>query len=196
MKAVKVFSDPKALELVADGTRRRIIYLLRARDYSVAQIAAELDMTPQAIYHHVRKMLDTGLIEVAKEERVEHFIETYYRAAAELFEFSYGEVSHMKMEAPKVKAILEALTKVGLTSDFDEETVAQYMDISQRMGALWGCCRPEVANRIAELDELDFITKQEAMKISSTLSMSDEQFDELQILERESRALLRKKIVQ
>ncbi|MBN1682220.1 transcriptional regulator, partial [Candidatus Bathyarchaeota archaeon] len=58
MKDIKIFNDPKAFEVAADKTRRRIIHLLRARELSVAQIASELEMTPQAIYHHTKKMLE------------------------------------------------------------------------------------------------------------------------------------------
>ena len=76
---------------MADDTRRRVIYLLRAKEMTVSQIASELQKTPQGIYHHIRKLLDAGMVEVAKEERVDHFIETYYRATAEVFEFIHGE---------------------------------------------------------------------------------------------------------
>ena len=90
---------------------------------------------------------------------------------------------------------MEALTEIGLTSAFDEETIGKYAAISAKIGALHGCCRPEVVEKISELEDLDFLTKQGAMKIASTLSMSDEQFDELQRLEEEARDLLRPKIV-
>jgi DNA-binding transcriptional ArsR family regulator len=126
MRTLKVFKDAKSFELAADPTRRRIIHLLRARELSVSLIADELKMTPQAIYHHVRKMLDAGLIEVAKEERVDHFIETYYRATAELFEFSYGETSDQKYKEARTKEALQALTRIGLTIPIDEETIAKY----------------------------------------------------------------------
>ena len=60
MRTVKVFNDTKAFEIAADKTRRRIVHLLHARVLSVSQIADELEMTPQAIYHHIWKML--GLV--------------------------------------------------------------------------------------------------------------------------------------
>src|SRR5438445_112154 len=91
MKAFKMIKDPEAFRLLADETRRRIIYLLRAKEMTVSQIAAELNLTPQAIYHHIRKLRDSDLVEVAREERVDHFIETYYRATAEMFNLSHGE---------------------------------------------------------------------------------------------------------
>ncbi len=41
----------------------------------------------QSIFHYPN--VDKGLVDIAKEERVDHFIETYYRAAAEIFSSSY-----------------------------------------------------------------------------------------------------------
>ena len=66
MRAFKVIKDPKAFQLIGDETRRRVIYLLRAKDLTVSQIAADLDRTPQAIYHHIGKLKEAGMIEVAK----------------------------------------------------------------------------------------------------------------------------------
>ena len=86
MKSVKVFKDPGAFKILADETRRKIIYLLRVKERTVSQIAEELGKTPQVIYHHIRKLLDAGMVEVAKEVRIDHFIETYYQATAEVFE--------------------------------------------------------------------------------------------------------------
>src|SRR3989442_13758343 len=90
MKPVKMITDPVAMELLGDDTRRRIIYLLRTRELTISQIAEELRMTPQAIYHHIKKLWPAQLVEVAREEKVDNFIDTYYRAAAEAFSFSWG----------------------------------------------------------------------------------------------------------
>ena len=196
MRTLKVFKDAKAFELAADPTRRRVIHLLRARELSVSQIADELKMTPQAIYHHVRKMLDAGLIEVAKEERVDHFIETYYQAAAELFEFTYGETSDQKYKEARTKEVLKALTRIGLTLPIDEETISKYARISGKMNSVYQCCSPELAEKISQLEDLDSFTKQDAIEIASNISMKDKQFEELQTLQREARELLKPKLAQ
>jgi DNA-binding transcriptional ArsR family regulator len=193
MRTLKVFKDAKAFELAADPTRRRIIHLLRARELSVSQIADELDMTPQAIYHHVRKMLVTGLIEVAKEERIDHFIETYYQAAAEIFEFTYGETSDQEYQEGRTKEALQALTKISLTLPIDEETISKYARLSAKMNSIHQCCTPELAEKISQLD-LDSFTKQDAIEIASNISMNDSQFEELQTLKREARELLKPKL--
>jgi DNA-binding transcriptional ArsR family regulator len=196
MRTLKVFKDPEAFELAADRTRRRIIHLLRARELSVSQIADELKMTPQAIYHHVRKMLDAGLIEVAKEERVDHFIETYYQATAELFEFTYGETSDEKYKEARTKEALQALTRIGLTIPIDEETIAKYAKLSAKMKSVYMLCSSEVADKISELEDLDHFTKQDAMEIASSVCMNDKQFEELQTLQREARELLKQKVAE
>jgi DNA-binding transcriptional ArsR family regulator len=193
MRTLKVFKDAKAFELAADPTRRRIIHLLRARELSVSQIADELDMTPQAIYHHVRKMIETGLIEVAKEERIDHFIETYYQAAAEIFEFTYGETSDQEYQEGRTKEALQALASVGLTLPIDEETISKYAKLAAKMNSTYKCCTPELVEKISQL-ELDSFTKQDAIEIASNICMSDKQFEELQLLKREARDLLQPKL--
>ena len=192
MRAFKVFSDPKAFELAADRTRRRIIHLLRARELSVSQIADELEMTPQAIYHHVRKLLDAGLIEVAREERIDHFIETYYRAAAEVFEFTYGDASGQEYQEARTKEALRALSRVGLVLQIDEETVSKLAKMFSRMHSAGS--KPDLEEKIAQLEGLDFFTKQDAAKIARELSMSDKQFDELLSIQREARELLKSRL--
>jgi DNA-binding transcriptional ArsR family regulator len=196
MRTLKVFKDAKAFELAADRTRRRIIHLLRARELSVSQMADELKMTPQAIYHHVRKMLDAGLIEVAKEERVDHFIETYYQAAAELFEFTYGETSDQEYKEARTKEALQALTRIGLTIPIDEETIAKYAKLSGRMKSVYMLCSSEIADKISELEDLDHFTKQDAIEIANSVCMNDKQFEELQTLQRQARELLKPKVAE
>jgi len=196
MRTLKVFKDAKSFELAADPTRRRIIHLLRARELAVSQIADELKMTPQAIYHHVRKMLDAGLIEVAKEERVDHFIETYYRATAELFEFSYGETSDQKFQEARTKEALQALTRIGLTVPMDEETITKYAKLAGKINTAYTLCSSELADKISQLEDIDHFCKQDAIEIASYICMNDKQFDDFQTLQREARALLRAKLAE
>src|SRR6266849_2349962 len=100
------------MDLMNDGTRRKIVDLLRAKEMAVIQIAEQLEKTPQAIYHHIGKMLDTGLIEVAKEERIGHFIETYYRATAEFFMFTNGEEKDEEYGEQRTRDALQAMNQL------------------------------------------------------------------------------------
>ena len=47
MKAIKVVDDPENFKLLADDTRRRIVFLLRAKEMTVSQIASNLEVTPR-----------------------------------------------------------------------------------------------------------------------------------------------------
>jgi DNA-binding transcriptional ArsR family regulator len=195
MKEIKIFNDPKAFEIAADKTRRRIIHLLRARELSVAQIADALDMTPQAIYHHIKRMLEVGLIEVAKEERVNHFIETYYQAAAEVYQFCYDIESSKEYSESRFRETLRALHQVGLTKPIDEETASRALLVMSRLNSIHRVCSLEIGEKISAVEGLDAFGKQDAIDIACNVSMSDDQFVEMQKLQGEMRAMLRQYLI-
>jgi DNA-binding transcriptional ArsR family regulator len=189
MKAFKLIKDPVAFQLLADETRRRIIYLLRAKEMAVSQIAAELSLTPQAIYHHIRKLRDAGMVEVAREERVDHFIETYFRAAAEMFHLWHGEGLSQGYSEQKVTEGLQALGKIGLRIRSDPEAVTRIVELEKRMNQIGE--RGEWVEVIAGLEDVDFFVKQDVTHLAKLLSMSDKDFTEYVNLMREHRKLIR-----
>jgi len=174
---------------MADDTRRRVIYLLRAKEMTVSQIASELQKTPQGIYHHIRKLLDAGLVEVAKEERVDHFIETYYRATAEVFEFIHGEGGSEKYGEQRTREALQALKQLGIDARADDEIIERLLKISKQMNEL--ALTPEMEERIQSLEGLDFIGKKHVADYLNLLTMSDKQFEEWLNFERTRRNLLK-----
>jgi len=189
LRTFKFVRDPNAFELMADDTRRRVIYLLRAKDMTVSQIASELQKTPQGIYHHIRKLLDAGLVEVAKEERVDHFIETYYRATAEVFEFIHGEGGSEKYGEQRTREALQALKQLGIDARADDEIIERLLKISKQMNEL--ALTPEMEERIQSLEGLDFIGKKHVADYLNLLTMSDKQFEEWLNFERTRRNLLK-----
>src|SRR2546430_15691966 len=78
-------------------------------------------------------MRDADLVEVAREERVDHFIETYYRATAEMFNLSHGEGMSPAYAAEKTTEALQALAKIGLRVRTDPEVVARIVELEKRM---------------------------------------------------------------
>jgi DNA-binding transcriptional ArsR family regulator len=193
LNTFKFIRDPNAFELMADETRRRVIYLLRAKEMTVSQLAAELQKTPQAIYHHIRKLLDAGLVEVAKEERVDHFIETYYRAAAEVFEFIHGEGGSEKYGEQRVREALQALNQLGIQARADDEIVLRMIKISKQMNEL--ALTQEMEEKIQKLEGLDFIGKKHVADYLNLLTMSDRKFEEWLNFERTRRNLLKSAVV-
>jgi len=191
MRTFKFFNDPAAFEVLADDTRRRMIYLLRANEQTVSQLAVSLKKTPQAIYHQIKILLDNGFVEVAKEERVDHFIETYYRATAEVFEFSHGENPGREV-AKQLKEVPEALAKIGLKVNADEELLAKVAKLEGKISALG--MRPELEEKVQQLEEVGFFTRQHAYRYAQMATMTDKQFDEMIAATRELRQLLAQSI--
>lgn len=194
MKAFKLIKDPEAFQLLADETRRKIIYLLRAKEMTVSQISAELGLTPQAIYHHIRKMRDAGMVEVAKEERIDHFIETYFRATAEMFNLSHGEGTSTAYMEQKAAETLQALSKIGLRVRTDPEVVTRLVELDKRMEQIGA--KQDWSEKIASLEDVDFFVKQEVAHVGKLFTMSDKEFNEYLDLIREQRRLLRSLVVE
>ncbi len=194
MQAFKVITDPKAFEIMADDTRRRIIHLLRARELTVSQIAENLDKTPQAIYHQIRKMVEAGLVEVAREERVDHFIETYYRATAEVFNFSHGEGNSQGVMEQRLKDSLRRLDDLGLKVKFDEATINKLVELFSNEEREF--LDPKLEAKIQKLEGVDLITKQSIAHLANLLTMSDYHFNRMLSQQRELRELLVSSLVE
>lgn len=188
MRAFKYVRDPRAFELLADETRRKIIYLLRAKEMTVSQLAGDLRITTQAVYHQINKLREAGLVEVAREERVDHFIETYYRATAEVFELHHGEAGD-ENSAKHFKEALESLPKVGLEVDADDELIKKVAQIHADMDSIG--LPTELEEKIAQLDDVAFFTKSRVYELAQLALMSDKQFDQMVAAEKALRSLMK-----
>ncbi len=190
MRSFKVITDPKAMELLGDETRRRVIYLLRGNEMSVSQLASQLDKTPQAIYHQIKKLNEAGLVEVAREQRIGHLVEAYYRATAEIFQFTHGSSgSPGSLSESQLRPILKALTKLGLAEELDDQAVGQIVSLQNRLFTLGS--RPGLEHEIEKMEELDFLAKQGLLEYAKMMSMADAEFQEFLDIHSRTRAILR-----
>ena len=189
MKSFKVIKDPDAFQLLADETRRRVIYLLRAKEMTVAQIAEELKLTPQAIYHHIRKLKDAEMVEVAREERVDHFIETYYRATAEMFNLAHGESGSSKVMEEQVREALGALSQLGLSAKVDSAVVSKIVQLIKHMK------EPDATSpwteKVNELEDVSYLAKQELLEFTYLMTTTDRDFENFLKCYRDLRKTLR-----
>jgi len=186
VRSVKVLTDPKAFELLADDTRRRIINLLKAKELTVSQLAEQIDKTPQNIYHHIRKLVDGGLLEVAREERIENFVEKYYRATAEIFEVTHG-TGEEDLNERETKQILQSLFSVGLVRKLEDQTLVKVLKILRRQGFIG--FSPDLSKKLEKLDA-GVVIKLHTVDYAQILMMNDKQFYEYQELQKELRDLL------
>ena len=191
MKAIKVVNDPQEFQLLADGTRRKIIFLLRATEMTVSQIASNLGLTPQAIYHHIKKLQKADLVAVAREERVGHLIESYYRATAEAFLCSVGVTpSGREFFEKQTKTTLDALVRVGFKLEYDEDDI-QYL--IEKQDELLKCCgeKDYEENLKDTLDDIDNNTLALVKDFGTLIASTDEEFKKKQQLQREFRDALK-----
>ena len=174
MKPIMTITDPEAVKVAVDETRRKILYLLRAKEMTVSKIAEELNLTPQTVYHHIKKLCDVEMVEVAKEVRVDHLIESHYRATAEVFHFTVGKSSNSKETAiEKMKSALEALKKIGYSIQYNQQTINELAELSIELEDCCDCRGNEEA--IAKLNDVDYFTKQEVQEYAGLLSMTDQE---------------------
>ena len=198
LKAIQVLRDPNTFQLLADGTRRKILYLLRVREMSVAELSKELKLTPQALYHHIKKLQEGGMVEVTREERSGHLIESYYRATAEDFLISTGKlqaktVQDRKLAEEMIISALQALNKVGAKLSMDKDKISQLVEI--RAGITDECCKDDeefvkAYDAIWNMDDVNILAKQIASEFLGTLTMSSEEFTKQQANRKKLRDLL------
>lgn len=193
MKYSKTLTDPEAFQLLADETRRKIVFLLRVKEMTVSQMASELGLTPQAIYHHIKKLQKGDMVEVTREERVGHLIESYYMATAEIFSLNVGreqiKTPHdRKIVTEQETAALHALKKLGFKTEFSEKEVSKLVDV---IGELNECCeKEEFEDKLAKMDDLDLITKLKVSEYADILTMTDQEYAKLEKDKRRLRDLL------
>lgn len=194
MKHLKTISDPEAFKLMADETRRKIVFLLRAKEMTVSQIAQELNITPQTVYHHIKKLVEGNLVEVTREVRVDHLIESYYQATAEVFHFTVGKTSQGKeVLREDTEVALKALNRIGFKLKYDQKVISDLVELMMQQK---DCCGiAEYEDAVSKLDDVDFFTKQNVQEYAGILSMSDKEFAIRDELRKKFRELLRSLLV-
>lgn len=174
MKESKVIRDPEAFQLLADETRMKMVYLLRAKELTVSQIAAELGLTTQTIYHHVKRLKESSMIEVSREERVDHLVESYYRATAGTFYFVNGGCGDEGRGEDAVGRALDTLSGLGHEIEVGPGLVKE---ISKQVESLWKRREdPEIMTKIYDMDDFNPLIQRQVVEFVMLLTMSDGEF--------------------
>jgi DNA-binding transcriptional ArsR family regulator len=195
MKAVKHITDPEAFKILADDTRKRMIFLLRVKEMTVSQIADELDLTPQTVYHHIKRLVEAGMVEVTREVRVDHLIESYYMSTAEVFHLTVGKTSGGKETLNEMIPIaLNALKRLGFNITYTDKDVAQLAELTMERAEC--CSAKEYEDAVSKLEDVDLFIKEDVQEYAALLSMSDKQLEEQDEIDRKFRTLLRSLVKQ
>ncbi|UCE80526.1 MAG: helix-turn-helix domain-containing protein [Methanobacteriota archaeon] len=153
MRDRKIIKDACAFRLLADETRMKMIYLLRAKEMTVSQIAGELRLTPQTIYHHIKKLCEAGMVEVSREERIEHVVESYYRATAGYFHFVNGACANECGGMEWIQEILKGLGNLGFEFDMSEKKASSILELAEDLKRRRE--DPNIVGRIYDMDDID-----------------------------------------
>ena len=61
------------LKVIADETRLRILGLLAERPYVGKELANALDLTPPTVSHHMRKLVDAGIVTATADAQLQRY---------------------------------------------------------------------------------------------------------------------------
>lgn len=175
MKEQKVIRDPGAFQLLADETRMKMVYLLRAKEMTAGQMAHELGLAPQTIYHHIKKLKDAEMIEVSREERSDHLVESFYKATAGLFLCVDGPCADEKAGAERVIAVLKGLEALGFRIDPSEKQISRLSKLREQLREARE--DPEMMNRIYEMDGVDCSVGRDLAEFAVMMKMDDREFE-------------------
>jgi hypothetical protein len=135
-------------------------------------------------------MQKADLVEVAREERVGHLIESYYRATAEVFMCSIGSTPQSRdFAVSQMRTALGALMRLGFDLEYGDDDVVGLVDIEAELDE---CCDAEEYHKaVSALEDIDLLTAQEIQKYAEIISMSDGEFSRRQELNKRFRDSLR-----
>jgi DNA-binding transcriptional ArsR family regulator len=175
MRERKIIKDAGAFQLLADETRMKMIYLLRAKEMTVGQIAGELGLTPQTIYHHIRRLREADMVEVSREERTEHIVESFYRATAGYFHFVNGSCASECGGMHWLREILKGLGNLGLEVDPSDAEATDILGLGEEIVRLRE--NPDIVGRIYEMDDIDPSVGDVLGEFAMMMKMNDQAFE-------------------
>lgn len=190
--------EPEALKLLGEETRRKIMDLVRDRELNVCAISEELGITPQTIYHHVKKLEKAGLIHVTREERCGHWIESYYQATAENFCSCSGGKLEGELSKEDPIEVLNGLNEIGFEMDVDEDKALRLRELQKRR-TKFTKLRSPVDEMCSKCGSTGFFLKSgliDSLKLdkiyhyANLMMLTDEEFEESVRLDRELRKFL------
>jgi DNA-binding transcriptional ArsR family regulator len=93
-----VISSPAELRAFADPLRSTILDLLLERAATVTELAAALGRPKSTVAHHVKVLLEAGMLKVVRTRRVRAIEERFYGRTAKLFYI--GQISAEQHDPP------------------------------------------------------------------------------------------------
>ena len=188
--------DLESFTLLEDRTRRRMLLLLRENELSAKEIAERLVMTPQNVYHHLKKLIDAELVVEVNERRSGHLIESYYTATADTFVYREDEIP--ENDTHRFIEVLNGLNELGARIDVSEENAVILSELFKRRAKLKRtttlsediCSFCGSSGYFTKFGPMDPGLLNRVIQYSSLIAMSEEEFEESLAMTRELRERL------
>jgi DNA-binding transcriptional ArsR family regulator len=103
---VLIVEDSKQLRALADGSRARIVSLLRERAASTTELATALETPKGTVSHHVKVLEAAGLVRVVRTRKVRALTESYYGRVARLFVLKSDESMPKELRGGALSALM------------------------------------------------------------------------------------------
>jgi DNA-binding transcriptional ArsR family regulator len=189
--------DRETFGLLEDRTRRNIIQILREEELNVKELSGRLGQTPQNFYHHIKKLLDSGLIIEVQEKRSGHLIESYYTSSADTFFYYEDKMpsndTHIFIE------ILNGLNEFGANLQVSNESAETLSNLSRRRSKFLGFPNPNedvcglcgYSGYFMKFGPMNPTLLGTVLYYRQVLDTTDEEFEESLNIVRELRSYLR-----
>lgn len=134
MKDVLIIEDPETAKVLIDETRLKILHLLRMGEHTISELSQFLELSPQAVFYHLKILERHGLVEVIRIVNKKNLIEKYYRATARIFLVSYLVFESEEFEEKVRDIVAEAIDVFGLKIGEKEftELMRRYLSLKSR----------------------------------------------------------------
>jgi DNA-binding transcriptional ArsR family regulator len=187
----------EACKLLEGETQRKILDLLRTKESTAGKIAKKLNMAPQSIYHHIKKLETAGLIRVTREKRCGHLIESYYQTTADNFVCSTDNSKDNAIKEDSTE-ILDELNKIGFKMDTNGETASKLAEIQmkRRTFSKLHSPVPEICSKCGSTDffvkagPMDPVKLEYTYHYANLMLMTDDEYEARINLEKELRQFL------
>jgi DNA-binding transcriptional ArsR family regulator len=154
---VAAISSPAQFKALGHPMRHRLLFALGREDATISQLAAMLGSNKGNVAHHLRVLVDAGLVQPTGTRKVRGGTEQYYRRAVRGLSYDDARITETAFQAlaaeivaaqPDPVLILRALR---LTPEHAEELMAVLHDLADRVdddsdqpryGLLLGLYRP------------------------------------------------------
>lgn len=107
----QVVSAPRQLKAFTDPIRNRLLHILALREATNQQLAALIDEPQAKVLHHVRFLLDVGLIALVEQRVRGGNVEKFYRATARVYGFRPDPADVDTISGPVSGAVFESVTQ-------------------------------------------------------------------------------------